>query len=98
MRDCFLLFYAFKKIEKLLVTKLFKKSKLDKFAFLKDAKKLEAIVLILLLIPGTPKDMLTYIVGTSPMEITQFQVISTLARIPSVISSTFIGSTIWQGE
>ena len=81
-----------------LVTKLFKKNKLDEFAFLKDAKKLETIVFILFLIPGTPKDMLTYVVGTSPMKITQFLVISTFARIPSVISSAFIGSTISQGE
>lgn len=81
-----------------LVAKLFGKSKLDKFAFLKDAKKLEAIVFILFLIPGTPKDMLTYVVATSPMKLTQFLVISTFARIPSIISSTFIGSTIRQGE
>ncbi|SNT04418.1 Uncharacterized membrane protein YdjX, TVP38/TMEM64 family, SNARE-associated domain [Anaerovirgula multivorans] len=81
-----------------LVAKLFGKSKLDEFAFLKDAKKLETIVFILFLIPGTPKDMLTYVVGTSPMKITQFLAISTFARIPSIISSTFIGSTIRQGE
>ncbi len=81
-----------------LVSKLFTKSKLDEFAFLKNAKKLETIVFILFLIPGTPKDMLTYLVGTSPMRITQFLAISTFARIPSVISSTFIGSTIRQGE
>lgn len=81
-----------------LVAKLFKKNKLDEFAFLKDAKKLETIVFILFLIPGTPKDMMTYVVGTSPMKITQFIVLSSFARIPSVISSTFIGSTIRQGE
>lgn len=80
------------------VAKLFKKSKLDEFAFLKDAKKLETIVFILFLIPGTPKDMLTYVVGTSPMKLTQFLTISTLARIPSVISSAFIGSAMRQGE
>ena len=81
-----------------LAAKMFKKSKLDEFAFLKDAKKLETIVFILFLIPGTPKDMLTYVVGASPMKITQFLAISIFARIPSVISSTFIGSTIRQGE
>lgn len=81
-----------------LVMKLFKKSKLDDFAFLKDSKKLETIVFILFLIPGTPKDMLTYVVGTSPMKLTQFLAISTFARIPSVISSTFMGSSLRQGE
>lgn len=81
-----------------LVAKLFQKKKLDEFAFLKDTKKLQTIVFILFLIPGTPKDMLTYIVGTTPMKLTQFLVLSTFARIPSVISSAFIGSTLRQGE
>jgi uncharacterized membrane protein YdjX (TVP38/TMEM64 family) len=40
-----------------LVTKLFKKTKLDEFAFLKGSRKLEMIVFILFLIQGTPKDM-----------------------------------------
>lgn len=91
-------FILSKKFGAPLVAKLFKKSKLDEFAFLKDAKKLETIIFILFLIPGTPKDMLTYVAGTSPMKITQFLAISTFARIPSVISSTFIGSTMRQGE
>lgn len=81
-----------------LVIRLFKKSKLDEFAFLKDAKKLEIIVFLLFLIPGTPKDMLTYIVGASSMKLPKFLAFSTFARIPSVVSSTFIGSTIRQGE
>ncbi len=81
-----------------LVAKLFRKNKLNEFVFLKDSRKLETIVFILFLIPGTPKDMLTYIVGTSPMKISKFLLISTFARIPSVISSTLIGSTMRQGK
>lgn len=99
LHDCFLWrFYAFQKVWCAPYGKAIQKSKLDEFAFLKDAKKLETIVFILFLIPGTPKDMLTYVVGTSPMKITQFLVLATFARIPSVISSTFIGSTIRQGN
>lgn len=81
-----------------LVAKLFTKSKVEEFSFLKDSKKLETTVFLLFLIPGTPKDMLTYVVGTSSMKSLRFLVLSTFARIPSVISSTFIGSTIRQGE
>ncbi len=94
----FSVFMFSKRIGTPLAARLFKKNQLDKFAFLKDAKKLETIVFILFLIPGTPKDMLTYIVGTSPMRTTHFLVLSSFARIPSVISSTFIGSTLRQGE
>lgn len=92
------IFFLSQKFGTPLVEKLFNKRKFDNFAFLKDSRKLEAIVFILFLIPGTPKDMLTYIVGTSPMKITQFLLISTFARIPSIISSTYIGYTMRQGE
>ena len=77
---------------------LIRTGRLDKFTFLKDTKKLETIVFILFLIPGTPKDMLTYIVGTSSMKLIPFLVISTLARLPSVLSSTIIGSAMRQGQ
>lgn len=81
-----------------LAAKLFKKKKLDEFAFLKDAKKLETIVFVLFLLPGTPKDMLTYVIGTSSMKLSKFLAISIFARIPSVISSTFVGATLRQGK
>lgn len=77
---------------------LIRTGRLDKFSFLKDTKKLETIVFILFLIPGTPKDLLTYIVGTSPMKLISFLAISTLARLPSVLSSTIIGSAMRQGQ
>lgn len=92
------IFLLSKKLGTPLVTKLFTESKLKKFEFLRDSKKLETVVFILFLVPGTPKDMLTYVVGTSPMKVSQFLAISTFARIPSVISSTFIGSAMRQGE
>jgi uncharacterized membrane protein YdjX (TVP38/TMEM64 family) len=77
---------------------LIRTGRLDKFTFLKDTKKLETIVFILFLIPGTPKDMLTYVVGTSSMKLIPFLAISTLARLPSVLSSTIIGSAMREGH
>ena len=76
------------------VERFFLKKKLDEFSFIKDSRKLEMTVFILFLIPGTPKDMLTYIVGTTPMKLFRFLAISTFARIPSIISSTFIGTSL----
>ena len=53
---------------------------------------------ILFLIPGTPKDLLTYVVGLTPMKLTAFLLITTLARIPSVVSSTVTGSLAQKGS
>ena len=76
-----------KKIEKIENSKLFQ-----------NPKKIELIMLILFLIPGTPKVLLTYIGGLLPIKPIHFILISTLARIPSVISSTLAGESLAVGD
>ena len=61
-------------------------------------KKIEWIMLILFLIPGTPKDLLVYIAGLLPIKPIRFILISTFARFPSVISSTIAGENILNGN
>lgn len=80
------------------VVRLFGKEKLDEFKFLNDAKKIETVTFILFLIPGTPKDMLTYAAGISRIKAGRFLLISTFARIPSVITSTILGSSVSRGD
>ena len=67
-------------------------------AFLNDSKKLELLTFILFFIPGTPKDMLTYIAPLTKIRPLHFLVIATLARIPSVITSTYAGQAFIDGE
>ena len=61
-------------------------------------RRVEKIMLILFLIPGTPKDLLVYISGLLPIKPLRFIIISTVARIPSVISSTFAGANLAKGD
>ena len=53
---------------------------------------------VLFLIPGTPKDLLTYIIGLTPMKLGTFLGLTTLARLPSIISSTVTGSLTQKGN
>ena len=64
----------------------------------KNKKRIEIIMTILFLIPGTPKDLLTYIGALLPIDPKRFIFISTFARFPSVISSTMAGANIVQGD
>lgn len=61
-------------------------------------KQIEYIMLILFLLPGTPKDLLTYLAGLLPIKPCRFIVIATLARFPSIISSTYAGATLVNGN
>ncbi len=65
---------------------------MEKLKFLQDEKKLKAIIFILFFVPGTPKDLITYLVPLTKIKLKDFLLISLFARIPSVISSTYAGS------
>ncbi len=76
----------------------FDKKYIDKFSFLKNSKKLELLTFILFFIPGTPKDVLTYFAPLTPIDPKIFIIITVFARIPSIITSTYAGSTILEGD
>lgn len=64
---------------------------MNKFSFLQDSKKLRVIVFLLFFIPGTPKDLITYIAPLTKIRMSEFLLITLIARIPSVVSSTYAG-------
>lgn len=96
-----LIYLLVKKYGKKYIYQSFKKEKIDKIEnskALKNPKTVETVLAILFLIPGTPKDLLTYIGGLLPINYKKFVIIATFARFPSVISSTIVGNDIAQGK
>ena len=72
--------------------------KIEKNKLFQNPKKIEMILLILYLIPGTPKDLFAYVSGLLPIKTLPFVLISTFARIPSVLSSTLAGENLAIGD
>lgn len=72
--------------------------KIENSKLFNNPKKIEMIMLILFLIPGTPKDLLVYIAGLLPIKPLKFILISSIARFPSVISSTLAGENLAVGD
>lgn len=70
----------------------------DRFSWLKSAKRLELIMLIVFLIPGTPKDFLTYFAGLTNMRFLPVVLIATFGRIPSIVTSTIAASAVGSGN
>lgn len=96
-----IVFFAVRKFGRKFVYSFCSKERIDKIEnskLFKNPKKIEFIMLILFLIPGTPKDLIVYIAGLLPLKPLRFILISTFARLPSVISSTFAGSSIVAGN
>lgn len=56
------------------------------------------IAFVLFLIPGFPKDYLSFILGLSPMDLRVFVVISTIGRIPGTLMLTLQGAQVYRGN
>ena len=75
-----------------------KVAKIENNKLFQNPEKIEMIMLILFLIPGTPKDLLVYVAGLLPIRPLRFIIISSLARFPSVITSTLAGENLAIGD
>ena len=76
------------------INKFFNQEKLHEISFLKGKKNLELILFIIFFIPGTPKDILTYFAPLTRIKLSSFLLITTVARIPSIITSTIGGHSL----
>lgn len=77
-----------------LVEVFFTFEKIKSSKLMQDERKLAVLTFLMFFLPGTPKDFLTYIVGLTKIEKRKFLLIASLARIPSVITSTIGGSLL----
>lgn len=81
-----------------LVGLFFDRSLFDRFSWLNNAKRLELVMLVIFLIPGTPKDFLTYFAGLTKMRFAPVVLIATFGRIPSIVTSTAAASAVGSGN
>ena len=96
-----IIFFAVRRFGRKFVYSFCDEKKVEKFEnskLFQNPKKLEWIMIILFLIPGTPKDLLVYISGLLPIKPLKFILISTFVRFPSVISSTIVGENLLAGN
>ncbi len=70
------------------------REKIRSMKFLQNHRRLNTVTFLLMLLPGTPKDLLSYFVGLTDMKLSTWLLISTCARIPSVLSSTVSGGAL----
>ncbi len=67
----------------------FNKKEIKHLKFLEDTKKRNLLIFFLFFLPGTPKDLLTYFVGLTDIKMWHYLIIVSVARLPSIIGSTF---------
>ena len=77
-----------------LVESLYPREKIDALPILNAPKKRNAMTFLLFFIPGTPKDLFTYVIGMTDMSIPLYIALTAIARIPSIVMSTIGGGAL----
>ena len=72
--------------------------KLESLSWLRDTSRFELVMFVVFLIPGTPKDLLTYAAGFTGCPAWRVVLIATFGRIPSIVSSTAVAGLAAQGQ
>lgn len=68
--------------------------KLKKLDYLINNKKGELGLFLVFLLPGLPKDALSYVAGLTPVKFLNFFLITAAARLPGIVISSYIGANI----
>lgn len=87
-----LIFTLVRKFGIKLVEVFFDRKKISEARFLNTSKKTKVLSFLLMLIPGTPKDFLSYFAGLTQLTMKQWLIIVLAARLPSVLTSTVTGA------
>lgn len=89
-----IIFLLVRKFGIMLVEIFFSKEKINSLKFLKNNPKMNMLFFILMLIPGTPKDLFSYFAGLTDIKLSTWITITAIARIPSIITSSVGGSML----
>lgn len=89
-----LVFLIVKKYGRDVVELFFSKEQIESVSFLKTTDRFNLIAFFLYVIPGTPKDLITYFLGLTDMKWTTMLIITFIGRFPAILMSTFGGNAI----
>ncbi|WP_281654220.1 TVP38/TMEM64 family protein [Eggerthella sinensis] len=76
----------------------FSPEKIMSMKWLQDSRRFELLLFLCFLIPGTPKDLLTYVAGLGTSSVGRIVALTTVGRIPSVITSTLAAGAFGDGN
>lgn len=72
--------------------------RITKFVRQLNSKRAFAILIVLFLIPGIPKDLIAYAAGISGFRIMRFLLLSLTARTPALMGTIMMGSMLYNGS
>lgn len=72
----------------------FDTNKIRELDIVKNSKKRNILIFLLFFLPGTPKDLITYFAPLTDIKIWHFIWLTSIARLPSIVTSTLGGGAL----
>ena len=77
-----------------IVSLFFSEEKIRSVSFLQNTRRLNTVAFLVFLLPGTPKDLLSYCAGLTQIRWPFWLLLTSLARLPSIVTSTVGGNAL----
>lgn len=87
-----LVFLIARRLGRPFLEKIFKKSAIDKFDFIINAKSAPLIIFVIFLLPGFPDDIICYIAGLTKFSIRRLMLVAILGRFPTIVFTNYLGA------
>lgn len=91
-------FYAARFLGYPLVRAFASADRLERLSGVVKSSKSDLVIFFLFLLPGLPKDLLTYVGGVTPIHGPRFLLLTLVARMPALFASVIVGSNLHQGD
>lgn len=77
---------------------IFGEKRISKFVSILNSKKAYVIIFVLYVIPGFPKDLITYAAGVSEIKLKPFLILALVGRTPALMATIMMGSMFKDGS
>lgn len=91
-------FYLAKFLGKDAMHVIFGEEKITKFINVLNSKKAYTVIFVLFLIPGIPKDLISYAAGVSEIKLKPFLILSIVGRSPALIATIAMSRLLYNGS
>lgn len=93
-----IVYYLARMFQHSIIDTMFNQDKVAEVKQLFSSKKSKFWLFIIFLIPGSPKDVMTYLVSLSDIDLKQWLLLTTVGRIPSIVTSTYLTGSLKEGN
>jgi len=91
-------FYLAKFLGKDAMHVIFGEEKITRFINVLNSKKAYTVIFVLFLIPGIPKDLISYAAGVSEINLKPFLILSLVGRSPALIATIAMSRLLYNGD